>query len=214
MTVRAQNTSHAVMAQRIEPRTSLDDFPTPPWAVRAMMETAEDVFAVRDKSVWEPACGRGDMARTLAEYMTGRVLASDIHDYGMGYPVLDYLKVSDNFDMRSHWIITNPPFRLAEEFAHRALKSCGRGVALLVRTGFLEGTKRFERLFGVYSPRLILHYAERVPMVRGRLDRKASTATAYCWIIWDTWSCQTPETRWIPPSRKRLERPEDYVRPE
>ena len=30
--------SHAVVARRHEPLTSLDDFPTPPWATRALME--------------------------------------------------------------------------------------------------------------------------------------------------------------------------------
>ena len=33
-----QNTSHAVMAQRFEAKDSLDDFPTPPWATRALLE--------------------------------------------------------------------------------------------------------------------------------------------------------------------------------
>ena len=33
-----QNTSHAVMAQRAELKNSLDDFPTPPWATRALIE--------------------------------------------------------------------------------------------------------------------------------------------------------------------------------
>ena len=33
-----QNTSHAVMAQRVEPKDSADDFPTPPWATRALVE--------------------------------------------------------------------------------------------------------------------------------------------------------------------------------
>ena len=33
-----QNTSAAVMAQRKESRRSLDDFPTPPWATRALVE--------------------------------------------------------------------------------------------------------------------------------------------------------------------------------
>lgn len=34
----AQNTSSAVMAQRSEPHDSLDDFPTPPWATRALIK--------------------------------------------------------------------------------------------------------------------------------------------------------------------------------
>jgi hypothetical protein len=33
-----QDTSYAVMAQRIEAQDSLDDFPTPPWATRALIE--------------------------------------------------------------------------------------------------------------------------------------------------------------------------------
>jgi hypothetical protein len=33
-----QNRSNAVMAPRIEGRESLDDFPTPPWATRALIE--------------------------------------------------------------------------------------------------------------------------------------------------------------------------------
>ena len=37
-----QNTSHAVMAQRSEAKDSLDDFPTPPWATRALFEHIVD----------------------------------------------------------------------------------------------------------------------------------------------------------------------------
>ncbi len=33
-----QNRSSAVMQQRSEPHDSLDDFPTPPWATRALCE--------------------------------------------------------------------------------------------------------------------------------------------------------------------------------
>ena len=33
-----QNMSHAVMAQRTESHVSLDDFPPPPWAIRAFVK--------------------------------------------------------------------------------------------------------------------------------------------------------------------------------
>ena len=56
-----QNTSHAVMAQRIEPKDSADDFPTPPRATRALVEHVfDDKNALRSMS---PACGAGHMAR-------------------------------------------------------------------------------------------------------------------------------------------------------
>lgn len=241
-----QNTSHAVMAQRHEPHDSLDFFPTPPWATRALCEHGlfrigapswnpgfrETVcyrpglsegcvaphghwvppqFPVAGLSVWEPACGTGDMARPLGEYF-GTVHASDVHDYG-GNEVRDFLFPGD--DPAIDWIITNPPFRLAAEFAHRALGVARDGVALLVRSAFLEGVERYETLFRDRPPSVVLQYAERVPMVKGRLDPAASSATSYCWIVWRQHmpASHLPVIGWIPPCRRKLERPGDYDLP-
>jgi hypothetical protein len=63
-----QNTSHAVMAQRSEARDSLDDFPTPPWATRALIEHVLDDKTSLSKMVClEPACGVGHMAKVLSD---------------------------------------------------------------------------------------------------------------------------------------------------
>ncbi len=106
-----QNTSHAVMAQRAELRNSLDDFPTPPWATRALIEhVIASKEALSQMSCLEPACGRGHMAIALAPYF--RSVGS-----------------FDDFKL-------NPPSRFAQ-------------------------------------------FTERVPMVKGRVDKKASTATGY-----------------------------------
>jgi 2-polyprenyl-3-methyl-5-hydroxy-6-metoxy-1,4-benzoquinol methylase len=79
-----QNKSHVVMAQRFETRDSLDDFPSPPWATRALLEhIIQPTHATHQLSCLEPACGRGHMARTLAEHFAS-VTASDIHPYGCG----------------------------------------------------------------------------------------------------------------------------------
>lgn len=205
----AQNTSHAVMAQRVEPADSLDFFPTPPWATRALCEEmAFDYADEPPKGVWEPACGMGHMARPLAEYFE-TVHASDVHDYGFG-EVDDFL--FPGTERKADWIITNPPFKLAEQFAATAIKRADVGVALLVRTTFLEGVGRWERLFNVHKPGYVFQFSERVPMHKGRLLKDGSTATAYAWIVWIK-SKYTYDTQfgWIPPSRKRLERAEDYA---
>ena len=202
-----QNTSHAVMSQRSEPRDSLDDFPTPPWAARAL---CEHVIAV-DKAYicLEPACNRGFLERGLRDYFI-QVLGFDVHNYGRNL-VRDFL--SPRRLRQCDWVITNPPFRLAEQFAMRAFDCATKGVALLVRTQFLESKGRFERLFVGSQPCIIAQFVERVPMVRGRCDPKASTATSYCWIVWtpeNSWSSQHTEFVWIPPCRRRLEQPGDY----
>jgi hypothetical protein len=210
----SQNTSHAVMAQRAEPADSFDLFPTPPWATRALCECLAPQFDLRRRRAWEPACGLGHMTRPLSEYFE-LVYGSDVVDYGTGAQ-RDFLFPGDEpaFD----WIITNPPFKLAEEFAHTAIDRATEGVALLVRIAFLESVGRYAKLFAKRPPRTILQFTERVPMHKGRLVENGSTATAYCWLIW---LCRphhpTPSDStsfcWIPPCRRSLERAGDYDEP-
>ena len=205
-----QNRSSAVMQQRSEPHHSLDDFPTPPWATRALLDHLIDGRLwpyVDGQSVREPAANRGHMVKPLAEYF-GRVEASDIHDYGAGFAVQDYLFGPP--PPRTDWTITNPPFRLAEQFVARALE-CSDAVAMIVRSAFLEGVGRHKSLFSVRRPRLVLQFTERVVMHKGKLSAKGSTATAYCWIVWTKSRVHTTEFDWIAPCRKRLERPGDYL---
>lgn len=203
-----QNRSTAVMQRRSEPHDSLDDFPTPPWSTRALCEWLIAAGITPFNLARDPAANRGHMVKPLAEYFT-HVDASDIHDYGAGFPVEDYLfgPPPDSVD----WTITNPPFRLAEQFIERALATSTEGVAMIVRSAFLEGVGRHERLFRQSPPSDILQFSERVVMHKGKLSAKGSSATAYCWLVWDL-SRIYSDTRfhWIPPCRKRLEKPEDY----
>jgi hypothetical protein len=205
----AQNRSHAVMAQRIEAQDSRDDFPTPPWATRALLGHVLAEFGPFEvQSALEPACGAGYMAKPLAEHF-GQVLASDIHPYGYG-AVRDYLAVP--YEANSvDWVVTNPPFRLAEEFVQRSLIVARKGVAILARTVFIESVGRYRKLFLPQPPCRLAQFTERVPMIKGKLDRTASTATGYAWLVWSKEiNTQNPELIWIPPCRKALERDSDY----
>jgi hypothetical protein len=204
-----QNTSHAVMAQRAELKTSLDDFPTPPWATRALTEhIIKSKSALRTMTCLEPACGRGHMAVALGEYFAS-VAASDVFDYSFG-GVADFLETSHS-EQSFDWVITNPPFRLAEEFIVRSLKIARHGVAMLTRTVFIESVGRYERLFQHNRPSQFAQFTERVPMVKGRVDKKASTATGYAWLVWEKERTGRSELVWVPPCRRTLEREHDYL---
>lgn len=203
-----QNTSHAVMAQRIEPKDSPDDFPTPPWATRGLLEhIIEDTKSLAALTCLEPACGAGHMAKVLKEYFA-TVQSSDAFSYGYG-TVRDFVEKpyeANSFD----WVITNPPFRLAEEFVRTSLSIARRGVAILARTVFLESVGRYQGIFREAPPTKFAQFVERVPMVRGRLDIKASTATGYAWLVWEKQNDGHPRLMWVPPCRKNLEKRSDY----
>ena len=205
-----QNRSSAVMQQRSEPHDSLDDFPTPPWATRALCEWLRDNQdeQMHAMTVREPAANRGHMVKPLSEYFA-YVEPSDVHDYGVGYPVADYLW--GPLPEMNDWTITNPPFRLAEQFIQRALQSSMEGVAVIVRSAFLEGKARFENLFSHTPPAYVLQFVERAPMCKGKIDPNVSSATSYSWLIWfPALDDVDTRLRWIAPCRKRLERASDY----
>jgi hypothetical protein len=203
------NTSSAVMQQRVEPKTSLDDFPTPPWATRAlcewMLSKGKDL---KTMSVREPAANRGHMVKPLCEYFE-KVDASDIHDYGYGYPVKNYLTDETFSDI--NFTITNPPFILAREFAQKALRTSTDGVAIIVRLAFIEGKDRFYNLFKDNPPSYLLQFVERVGMVKGTIIKDTGSATAYCWLVWfkDDTSTET-KINWIEPCKVSLEKDDDY----
>ena len=208
--------SYSVMAQRGESPDSLDDFPTPKWATRALMKYVmpkfgcfgqHTIFDRRELTVLEPACGRGYMIEVLKDYFD-KSDCYDIYDYGCGYQVIDFLER----DWRDfHWIITNPPFNKAEAFIEKSTRMAQRGVAMLLRSNFAETVGRYNRLFSKNPPSTIAQFSERVPMVKGRIDKKASTATAYAWFVWEPYRVEN-DTKfiWIPPCRKELEKAGDY----
>jgi hypothetical protein len=233
----AQNVSSAVRAQRHEPTDSLDDFPTPLWAMRALCEHVLDQGLVRNsrRCAWDPACGRGTMVRPLKEYFDADgVVGSDIRDYGAGFSTFDFLSKGPRLFSGIDLIVTNPPFKLAQSFIEYSLDWMMRGggevvAAFLVRTSFLEGMKRYRRIFAERPPSVVAQFTERVTMVKGRLVdpdrkyldqktgkmRKIRSATAYCWMVWYRWhllpkSIRYPRLMWIPPCRQALTRPGDY----
>lgn len=212
------NGSRSIMSSRQQPRDDADYFPTPPWATRALIEIVLPHIGVdihKLMSAWEPACGEGHLAEVLREYVR-MVHASDKFEYGYG-ETLDYL----NDDARMlegtagvHWIVTNPPFEdRALQFVTRALDQAKRGVAMFFRSQWaVEGIERYKTLFRDRPPALTAFFVERVNLCEGRWDPDGSTATAYCWLVWDKLAKPMP-TFWIPPGcRKALTRDDDRER--
>jgi len=203
----------AIAHQRVEPADSLDFFPTPPWATRALFEHVlahlERKGHCKFQTAWEPACGEGHMAEVLAEYFKF-IDASDIKDYGKGYLTCDFLNCRDH---HSDWIITNPPFNKPIDFVLKAIELAGTGVAMFMRSQWaVEGIERYEKIFRDRPPTLHAYFVERVPLHKGRWEPDGDTMTAYCWLVWIK-GAEPRAPFYIPPGcREALTKPEDIER--
>lgn len=202
------NGARAVMASCKEPPEALQDFPTPPWATRALFEIVFKAMGLdlRKATVWEPACNRGLMAEVIREYVWS-VYASDVMDYGYR-PTTVASYVGQGPDVHpalkpSPLVITNPPFPLAVEFLLRALSENAPLVALLLPTRWVEGETRYFDVFEKFPPTIIAYFVERVPIHKGRWDPNGDTATAYSWYVWKRRAERLPPL-WIPPGQRTL----------
>ena len=120
------------------------------------------------------------------------VIATDIFDYTGGrqeaWPV-GWFRAQDFLDESAgtpivDWVITNPPFSIAQAFLLRALGIAQHGIAMLMRTQWFESEERFEQVFRLHPPTIVAQFAERVAMCEGGWDPQCSTATAYAWFVW------------------------------
>lgn len=189
---------------------ALNYFPTPLWGTRAGAEIIREMDPDA-QFVWEPACGEGHMVEALKEYFRA-IHASDIHDHGYGH-VDDFL-LSEGPPGPCDWVISNPPFEHAAAFIEQGLRFARRGVAMLLRIAFLEGTERYPLLYqGRHKLSVCAPFIERLPMVLGQYDPDASSAVCMAWFIFDKQVTGRATVNPIPPGTKaRLHRREDVRR--
>lgn len=165
----------------------LDFYSTPTWAGRAGAELVQRIDP-GSWWAWEPACGEGSLAHGLGDYFP-RLFATDVHDYGGALqhgPPLDFLTPAAG-GFEADWIVTNPPFEHAQAFVELGLRRARRGVAVLLRTTWLDTLGRYP-LFADARCGLawLAPFAERVPMQLGPWDPDGSTATPAAWFVFLT----------------------------
>jgi hypothetical protein len=152
-----------------------DLYETPAVAVEALLRVERIPHVV-----WEPCAGPGAIARVLRD-RGHMVFTSDLVDYGGLDFVRDFLDVTE---APANCIVTNPPFKLAEEFVEHALQLCPM-VVMLLRLAFLES----ERRCGILENRGLARvhvFRKRLPMMHraGWEGRKANSGMAFGWFTW------------------------------
>src|SRR5262249_30435162 len=171
---------HSCQVQRRPLAERGDDlYETPPVAVAALLRCEH-----LPHRLWEPACGRGAIVRPLRA-AGHEVLASDLVDYGD--PTHFYRRdfLMEKLPSGCEGIVTNPPYKLAEQFAAHAIAICPL-VIMLMRLAFYESERRCDVLENCGLARIHC-FRKRLPMMHraGWEGRKANSGMAFCWMVWD-----------------------------
>jgi hypothetical protein len=156
-----------------------DLYETPAVAVEALLRIEKIPHRI-----WEPACGPGNIVKALRA-AGHEVLASDLVDYGD--PTHFYRRdfLMEPLPLGCEAIVTNPPFKLVEEFVAHAIEICPL-VIMLLRWAFYESDRRSDILEGCGLARIHC-FRKRLPMMHraGWAGRKANSGIAFGWFVWD-----------------------------
>lgn len=133
-----------------------DYYATDPYAIDILLK---DGKAKLNKDIWECACGAGHLSERLKEYGYN-VKSTDLINRGYGVDGIDFLKCNE------FWhgdILTNPPYKYADEFIEHALKLIPQGnkVFMFLKLQFLEGKNR-RKLFKKHPPKTIYVSSSRI----------------------------------------------------
>ena len=156
-----------------------DLYESPPEAVRALLK-AERLPEV----IWEPCCGPGSIVRVLRS--AGRqVYATDLVDYespDQDCSGWDFL-LERQLPIGTQAIVTNPPFKLANEFVRHALMLCPQ-VIMLLRLSFLESVGRSDILDSGKLARVHV-FKNRLPLMHRAswTGNKSTNAIAFAWYV-------------------------------
>lgn len=138
--------------------------------------------------IWECACGEGHLSKVF-EKAGYNVKSTDLIDRGYGETGIDFLDT--NILQWNGDIITNPPYKYAQEFVEQALSVILKGnkVAMFLKIQFLEGKKR-KNLFVSQPPKIVYVSSSRLLCAKNgnfvkSLGAIGSSAVAYGWFVWE-----------------------------
>lgn len=165
-------------------RDGLDRYYTPAWPTEALLETFSPVRTrlTTPKRILDPCAGQGGIASVLREH-GHHVITGDIdpeaptdHHWDFAQARLHPERYLSRCGGKVDWIITNPPYCLAEAMVRAAL-AVSADVAMLLRVTWLEPcVSRFDLLDE-------LAYVLTMPRISFTGDGSTDSA-AGAWFVW------------------------------
>ena len=171
-------------------REKHDYYATDPKAMELLLEL--ETF---NHNVLEPSCGEGHLSKVLEEHGYN-VTSRDLIDRGFGEPHRNFLTETELFDGD---IITNPPYKYAQEFVEKSLSLIPEGnrVAMFLKIQFLESKSR-RVFFDENPPEVIYVSSSRIKCaMNGDFEQFKESAVCYCWFIWRKGFHGNPIIKWF-----------------
>jgi len=170
-------------------REKHDYYATEPSVIDALFNVEE--FS---SCIWEPACGEGHLTERMRE-LGKIVFNSDLIDRGCNNETMNFLNYTKRIPTGD--IITNPPYKYAQEFVEKAMEYTSNKVAMFLKLTFLEGQKR-KKLFEKYPPKNIYVFSARKKCaLNGDFKNTGSSAACYAWFVWEKGFEGKPTIDWI-----------------
>lgn len=172
-------------------REDLDFYQTPSYATKTLVEH----FDLKSKFIWEPMAGNGMISKGLAAagyavYSTDIVERSYKLDAVLDYFLCNgYNAKGDDFA-----IVTNPPYKVANEFLKHTLEVVQpKACCVFLPVRYLEGIERYEKIYSKHKPSKILMYVRRLgcftlkDIAAGKklTEYGVGSAVAYMWLCFD-----------------------------
>ena len=175
-------------------RETNDFYATDPNTLEIFLDALKRDGVKLHYKILEPSCGMGHLSEVLKKRGYD-VTSYDLIDRGYGEQQnFLYLCCLDNKD-----ILTNPPYKYAQEFVEHSMELLqdGYNCIMLLKIQFLEGQAR-RKLFEKYPPKYIyVNSARQTCYINGDMSKKMSSASCYCWFVWEKGYTGEPIIRWV-----------------
>lgn len=193
-------------------REQEDWYVEPSWCVDLLLSAIKF-----NGSIYDPACGYGTIPKACIAAGYESVSGTDLVDRGYGLGGQDFLRFNPKLVGKADNIITNPPYKLAEDFIRQALRFSREKVAVLMPMKFLNSNIRYP-LFTRLPVWRVCVLSTRPSMPPGRFltpdgvfaeddasdkqrwragDEPSGGAIDYCWIVFKHGYEGTAGTVWL-----------------
>jgi len=187
-------------------RITNDYYATDPGSTFALF----DVEKFEPTTFLEPCCGEGHISKIIEHMMDGSEIEStDLIDRGYGEGDVDFLE-KDYEGQKYDYIITNPPYKLAQQFIEKSLSITNKKVVMFLKIQFLEGIGRYDMFKN--TPLKIVHVfsGRQDPWSNGlqknpKTGKKWGSTMCFAWFVWEHGYEGEPTIKWIHPDQCKVD---------